>query len=71
MLFNVNLKTIQNPNSDKIIRSSRVPEKEINITVNRAGSVFTNHSKEDALPFPPRFCKFECNTTSDWLNRMI
>ena len=24
-----------------------------------------------AFFFPLRFCKFECNPTSDWLNRMV
>ena len=24
-----------------------------------------------SLVFSPRFCKFECNTTSDWLNCMV
>ena len=33
--------------------------------------VFTNHSQEHSSSFSPRFCKFECNTNSDWLNRMI
>ena len=31
------------------------------------GILFGDHS----LSFSPRFCKFECNTTSDWLNRMV
>ena len=30
----------------------------------RSGSVFTNHSEEHSFSFSPRFCKFECNTTS-------
>ena len=33
--------------------------------------VFTNHSQEHSLSFSPKFCKFECNTTSDWLNHMV
>ena len=33
-----------------------------------SGSVFTKHSQEYTLSFSPRFCKFEFNTTSDWLN---
>ena len=37
----------------------------------RSGSLFTNHSREHSLSFSPAFCKFECNTTSDWLNRMV
>ena len=34
------------------------------------GSVFTNHSQEHSLS-SSQFCIFECNTTSDWLNRMV
>ena len=34
-------------------------------------TVFTNHSKKHYLSFSPRFGKFECNTTSDWLNHMV
>ena len=34
-------------------------------------SVFTDHSQENSLSFSSRFCKFECNTHSDWLNRMV
>ena len=37
----------------------------------KTGSVFTNHSQEHSLSFSPRFSKFECNTTSDWLNCMV
>ena len=32
------------------------------------GSVFTNFSREHSLFFSPRFCTFENDTTSDWLN---
>ena len=32
------------------------------------GSVFTKHSQEHFLSISQRFSKFECNTTSDWLN---
>ena len=35
------------------------------------GSVFKNHSQEHPVSFSPGFCKFECNTTADWLNRMV
>ena len=35
------------------------------------GHVFTNHSQEYSFSFSPRFCKFECNTTTDWLNGMV
>ena len=35
------------------------------------GSVFTKHSQEHPLFFSPRFCKVECNTTSDWLNHTV
>ena len=35
------------------------------------GCVFTNHSQEHSLSFSQRICQFECNTTSDWLNRMV
>ena len=35
------------------------------------GPVFTNHSQEHSSSFSPRFCNFECNTTTDWLNRMV
>ena len=24
-----------------------------------------------SLSFSPKFCKLECNTASDWLNRMV
>ena len=34
-----------------------------------SASVFTNHFQDSSSSFSPRFCKFECNTTSDWLNR--
>ena len=37
----------------------------------RTGAVFTNHSQEHSLSVSPRFSKFECNTTSDWLNRTV
>ena len=30
-----------------------------------------NHPQKHSLYFSPRFCKFECNTTSDWLNHMV
>ena len=30
-----------------------------------------NHSQKHHLPFSPRFCKFECNTSPNWLNRMV
>ena len=33
----------------------------------RSESVFTNHYQDKS----PRFCIFDCNTTSDWLNRMV
>ena len=33
--------------------------------------IFTNHFQEYSLSFAPGFYKFECNTTSDWLNRMV
>ena len=36
-----------------------------------AGFVFTNHYQEYFLSFSPRLCKFESNTTSDWLTRMV
>ena len=36
-----------------------------------SGSIFTSHSRERPLSFSPRLGKFECNTTSDWLNRMV
>ena len=36
-----------------------------------SGSVYTNHSQEYSLSFSPRLCQFECDTTSDWLNRMV
>ena len=35
------------------------------------GSVPTNHSQEHSLSFFFKICKFECNTTSDWLNHMV
>ena len=34
-------------------------------------NVFTNPSQERSLSFSPRFCKFQCNATSDWLNHMV
>ena len=41
----------------------------------RSGSVFTNHSLECSLSYSPDFsihlAAFECNATSDWLNRNI
>ena len=36
-----------------------------------SGSLFTNHSQEHSLFFFSKICKLECNTTSDWLNRMV
>ena len=36
------------------------------------GSVdFTNYSQEHSLFCSPNFRKFECNTTSDWLNHTV
>ena len=38
------------------------------------GSVFTNHSVERSLSYSLDFCNleaFECNTTSDWLDRTL
>ena len=37
----------------------------------RPAYVFTNHSQEHSLSFSPKFGKFECNTTSDWLNHTV
>ena len=39
----------------------------------KTGSVLAYHSQEQYLSlfFPLRFSKFECNTTSDWLNRTV
>ena len=34
-------------------------------------SILTNHSQAHSLSFFSRICKLECNTTSDWLNRMV
>ena len=45
--------------------------KRIQVLSHSPGSVFTTHSHEHSLSFSPRFCKSECNTTSDWLNRMV
>ena len=33
--------------------------------------VLTNHSQEHSLSYSARVSKFECNTTSDWLNQMV
>ena len=33
-------------------------------------SGFTNHSKDHFLSVYQRFSKFECNKTSDWLDRI-
>ena len=30
-----------------------------------------HHAQKYSLSFSSRFCKFECNKTSDWLNRMV
>ena len=35
------------------------------------GSVITNQSQEQSLSFSPIFNQFECNITSDWLNRVV
>ena len=35
------------------------------------GPYFTKHSQEHSLSFSPKFGTFECNTTSDRLNRMV
>ena len=35
------------------------------------GSVFTKPFSRIFSVFCPTFCKFECNTTSDWLNRTV
>ena len=53
-------------------------------SLKESGSVFTNHSQEHSQGlysptilknilclFSARFCIFECNTTSDWLNHMF
>ena len=34
----------------------------------KSASIFTNNTQERSLLFSPRFCEFECNGTSDWLN---
>ena len=34
-------------------------------------SVLINHSQEHSMPFIPKILQLECNTTSDWLNRMV
>ena len=31
----------------------------------------SNHSPERSLSISPKFCKFECNTTSDWINLTV
>ena len=33
--------------------------------------ILTNHSQDQSLSFCPKFCTFESNTTSDWLNDFI
>ena len=47
----------------------------LDITCQAPGFVFTNYSQEYALSyflsFFSKICKLECNTTSDWLKRMI
>ena len=37
----------------------------------KLGSVFAKQNQENFLSFSPGFKKFECNTTSDWLNRRV
>ena len=37
----------------------------------KSGSEFTDRCQERSLSFSPRFSKFECNITSDWLNCMV
>ena len=32
---------------------------------------YTDYSQENSLSYSPRFCKFERNTTCDWLNHIV
>ena len=44
-----------------------------NLTFKKANMRAKIHQafSRSCLVFYSRFCKFECNTTSDWLNRMV
>ena len=50
---------------------SKVPRLKLALDImmlTASGSIFPNVSQEHFLSFTPIFCKFDRNTTSDWIN---
>ena len=54
-----------------LLRVSKSQDSFCGKELDRYGPTFTKHSREHSWSFFSRFCEFECNTTSDWLNYTV